>query len=51
MTDHEKLLVGLLSATDSTPAADLSRVRYFELLAALASIPETPSVARNAAWN
>jgi hypothetical protein len=49
MTDHEKLLVGLLSATDT--AHDPGRDRYLELLAALASIRSAPSLAQNAAWN
>ena len=49
MTDHEKLLVALLSATDT--AAEPGCVRYFELLTALASIPIPPSLAQNAAWN
>lgn len=48
MTDHERLLVALLSATET--ADDVSRVRDLELLAALAAI-RTPPMAQNAALN
>jgi hypothetical protein len=55
MTDHEKLLVALLSGTDAAvptdTGADVGRVPPLELLAALTSIRTVPSLVPNAAWS
>jgi hypothetical protein len=47
MTDHERLLVALLSTTDTAAGA----VRPLELLTALTTIRTAPTPAQNAARN